>query len=204
LRVLITGFAAGPTGANCYLVAPRPGGHAIVIDPGEDAVATLEYYCAVNDLSPAAVLLTHGHRGHAAAAFDVCEGWDVPAYLHPADRDLLADPPEQILDLADGAQLSLAEIVVGVCHTPGHTAGSVTYRVSADTDEGPAEVVFTGDTLGFRWAGRGGRDSDTAELRASIHTKLLVLGEDTVVLPGHGTSTTIGGERRFNPYCKDL
>ena len=76
--------------------------------------------------------------------------------------------------------------------------------MTADTDEGPAEVAFTGDTLGFRWIGRGGTTRTARALRSSIGEKLLVLGDDTVVLPGHGTSTTIGGERRFNPYCKDL
>ena len=58
---------------------------------------TLEYYFAVNDLTPAAVLLTHGHPAHTASAFDLCEGWDVPAYLHPADRDLLEDPPDAVI-----------------------------------------------------------------------------------------------------------
>jgi glyoxylase-like metal-dependent hydrolase (beta-lactamase superfamily II) len=134
----------------------------------------------------------------------VCAGWDVPAYLHPGDRDLLEDPPDPVIDVMDGQRLAVAGIVVAVDHTPGHTAGSVTYRVTADTDEGPAEVAFTGDTLGFRWIGRDGDDADPQALRSSVGTKLLVLGDDTVVLPGHGTSTTIGGERRFNPYCKDL
>ena len=204
VSVLITGFAVGPTEANCYLVAPRAGAAAIVIDPGDEAVPTLEYYFAVNDLTPAAVLLTHGHPTHTASAFELCEGWDVPAYLHPADRDLLEDPPDALIDVTDGQRLAVAGIVVTVDHTPGHTPGSVTYRVTADTDEGPAEVAFTGDTLGFRWIGRGDDDADPRALRSSVGAKLLVLGDDTVVLPGHGTSTTIGGERRFNPHCKDL
>ena len=160
VSVLITGFAVGPTEANCYLVAPRAGAAAIVIDPGDEAVPTLEYYFAVNDLTPAAVLLTHGHPRHTASAFDVCAGWDVPAYLHPADRDLLEDPPDAVIDVTDGQRLEVADIVVTVDHTPGHTPGSVTYRVTADTDEGPAEVAFTGDTLGFRWIGRGDDDAD--------------------------------------------
>lgn len=202
--MLITGFAVGPAETNCYLVAPRAGAAAIVIDPGDEAVPTLEYYFEVNDLTPAAVLLTHGHATHTASAFDVCEGWDVPAYLHAGDRHLLDDPPDAVIDVTDGQRLEAADIVVTVDHTPGHTPGSVTYRVTADTDEGPAEVAFTGDTLGFRWIGRAGHDADSAALRSSIGRKLLVLGDDTVVLPGHGTSTTIGGERRFNPYCKDL
>ncbi len=204
MGVLITGFAVGRFDTNCYLVAARPGARAIVIDPGEDAVATLEYYFAANDLSPAAVLLTHGHPGHTGSAYDLCEGWDIPAYLHPADRDLLADPPEDIQEIHDGQRLEIAELVVTVDHTPGHSPGSVAYRLSADTDAGPAEVAFTGDTLGFRSLGRGDRDVDRQALLASVAEKLMVLGDATVVLPGHGTSTTIGGERRFNPDLKDL
>lgn len=202
--MLITGFAAGAAEINCYFVAARAGGAAVVIDPGDEAVATLEYYFAVNELTPAAVLLTHGHPGHSGSAFDLCAGWDIPVYLHPADHGLLVDAPDRVLPVADREHLQIADIGVRVDHTPGHTPGSVTYRVTADTDEGPVEVAFTGDTLGFRWTGRDGNDSDPAALRDSIATRLLVLDDDTVVMPGHGTSTTIGGERRFNPYCKEL
>ena len=206
--VLITGFAVGPAETNCYLVAPRPGAAAVVVDPGEDAVPTLEYYFAANDLTLTAVLLTHGHSAHAASAYDLCEGWDVPVYLHPADRDLLADPPERVLEVHGGQPLDVAGIVVAVDHTPGHTSGSVVYRITADSDEGPAAVAFTGDPLGFRTLGHAGCGGDHVEdrgqLLASAAGKLLVLDDDTVVLPGHGTSTTIGDERRFNPLLKDL
>ena len=154
--VLITGFAVGPAETNCYLVAPRAGAAAIVIDPGDEAVPTLEYYFAVNDLTPAAVLLTHGHPTHTASAFDVCEGWDVPAYLHPADRDLLDDPPDAGPCDVTTASAWRSPTSSSPSTTPRAThAGSVVYRVTADTDEGPAEVAFTGDTLGFRWIGRG-------------------------------------------------
>ncbi|AQA05760.1 hypothetical protein BVC93_29120 [Mycobacterium sp. MS1601] len=179
--MLITGFASGAGDVNCYLVAAAPGSAAIVIDPGDEAVATLEYYFAVNDLTPAAVLLTHGHATHAASAFDLGAGWDIPTYLHPADRPLLAElgaeQPENLLDVQGGEQLAVADILVGVEHTPGHTPGSVVYQVSADTDEGPVPVVFTGD--------------------AALTGYLLALDDQTVVLPGHGSSTTIGAVRRY-------
>jgi hydroxyacylglutathione hydrolase len=202
--VLITGFAAEDGESNCYLVAARRGADAIVIDPGEDAVPTLEYYCAANDLNLAAVLLTHGHRDHAASAWDVCAGWEIPVHVHPADRDLLIDPPEILLDVPD--RLTLAELDITVEHTPGHTPGSVAYRLVADTDEGPVPVVFTGDTLGHRTVGHptcGDTTEDPAGLRESIAARLLVLADDTVVLPGHGPSTTIGDERRFNRHLRD-
>ena len=112
--MLITGFAVGPHETNCYLVAARASGPAIVIDPGDEAVGTLEYYFTVNDLTPAAVLLTHGHPGHSGAVFDLCTGWDVPVYLHPADVDLLDEPPKDVRAVADGAVLSVAGIDVAV------------------------------------------------------------------------------------------
>lgn len=207
--MLITGFAAGVSEVNCYLVAPRPGAQAFVIDPGEDVIATLEYYFAVNELTPAAILLTHGHPGHSTSATELCDGWDIPAYIHHADRPMLADQPdgapEHVIELAGSGRLHIADILVAVDHTPGHTAGSVVFRVSAESDEGDVEVAFTGDTLLCRRVGRGDvAGEDRALLLDSIAENLLVLDDQTVVLPGHGISTTIGAERRFNPYLKDL
>ena len=206
--MLITGFATGSSEANCYLVAPRSGAQAFVIDPGEDVVATLEYYFAVNELTLVGVLLTHGHPGHIASVTELCDGWDVPAYIHPGDRPLLDDQhggaPEHRIALADADQLHIADILVTVDHAPGHTAGSVVFRVTAESDEGDVGVAFTGDTLLCRTIGRDVPGEDRALLLDSITEKLLVLDDKTVVLPGHGISTTIGAERRFNPYLKDL
>jgi hydroxyacylglutathione hydrolase len=207
--VLITGFAAGASEVNCYLLASGSGADAIVIDPGDDVGPTVDYYCDVNTLKPVAVLLTHGHGGHIASVTELCDGWDVPAYIHSADRPMLADlldgEPEQVVELADGDRLQIADILVTVDHTPGHTAGSVVFRVTADTDEGSVTVVFTGDTLLSRSIGRGpasGEDRD--RLLGSIGEKLMVLDDKTVVLPGHGTSTSIGAERRSNPYLSRI
>jgi hydroxyacylglutathione hydrolase len=207
--VLITGFATGASEVNCYLLAPGSGADAIVIDPGSDVGPTVDYYCDVNALTPAAVLLTHGHPGHTASVTELCGRWDVPAYIHGADRAMLADlldgEPERVVELADGDRLQIADILVTVDHTPGHTAGSVVFRVTAETDEGSVAVAFTGDTLLCRAVGRGdvaGENRD--QLLGSISAKLLVLDDNTVVLPGHGISTSIGAERRSNPYLKDL
>lgn len=181
--VLITGFATGPAETNCYFVALRAGAGAVVIDPGDESVPTLEYYFSVNDLTPVAVLLTCGAPEHSACAFDLCTGWDIPLYVHPADRGLLDAEPERVVELADGQRLELADIDVDVDHIPGHTPGAVVFRVAADTDEGPVVVAFTGDTL-----------------VPAVREKLLVLDDTTVVLPGHGTSTSIGAARRSNPF----
>jgi hydroxyacylglutathione hydrolase len=202
--VLITGFAAGTCEANCYLVAPRSGGPAIVIDPGEDVGQTLDYYFDVNALTPAAVLLTHGHPGHLASAAELADSWDIPVYIHRADRPMLSaadgSEPDQVRELADGDQLQLADILVMVDHTPGHTDGSVVFRVAAPSDEGDVPVAFTGDTLLHRAIGRADVPGENCQqLLASVSAKLMVLDDKTVVLPGHGTSTSIGAERRFHP-----
>jgi hydroxyacylglutathione hydrolase len=113
--------------------------------------------------------------------------------------------PEQVIEIVDGDQLQIADILVTVDHTPGHTDGSVVFRVTAETDEGGVAVAFTGDTLLCRAIGRSdvpGEDRD--QLLGSISTKLMVLDDKTVVLPGHGTSTSIGAERRSNPYLSRI
>lgn len=181
--MLITGFATGPGEVNCYLVAAAAGGPAVVVDPGDEAVPTLEYYFAANDFTPAAVLLTHGHASHAASAFDLSVGWDIPTYVHPGDHPLLdelgRDRPETLVDVHDGARLQIGGIEVSVDHTPGHTPGSVLFGVQADSDEGPFPVIFTGDTA-----------------PGTVADKLLALDDRAVVLPGHGPSTTLGAHRR--------
>ena len=202
--MLITGFATGPGDVNCYLVAARPRAAAVVIDPGDEAAPTLEYYFDVNGFVPAAVLLTHGHATHAASTFELCAGWDIPAYIHPADRSLLAEladgEPEAVVEVHDGDEFTVADILVTVDHIPGHTAGSVVYRMVADTDEGPVTVAFTGDTLLDNGLGAGGDHQQQAQ---PVAGKLMVLDDDTVVLPGHGPSTSIGAARRSYPNLQE-
>jgi glyoxylase-like metal-dependent hydrolase (beta-lactamase superfamily II) len=110
--------------------------------------------------------------------------------------------PRQLVELdRDGDKIELGDITVTVDHTPGHTKGSVVFRVT----DGPADMAFSGDTLFKQSIGRtdlpGGSGRD---LLNSIVTKLLVLDDDTVVLPGHGPKTTIGAERRTNPFLEGL
>jgi hydroxyacylglutathione hydrolase len=218
--VLITGFPAGLLKCNCYVLAPHPGADAIVVDPGQRAMGQLRRILDENRLTPAAVLLTHGHIDHIWSAQKVSDSFGCPTYIHPEDRFMLTDPikdfgpkvvqlllaatfrePKQVIELdRDGDKIDLGGISVTVDHTPGHTRGSVVFRVSGDK-----ELVFTGDTLFERMVGRtdlyGGSGRD---LLRSIVDKLLVLDDKTVVMPGHGNSTTIGAERRLNPYLEGL
>lgn len=225
--VLITGFPAGVLSCNCYVLAQRAGADAIVVDPGQRAMGPLRRILDENRLTPAAVLLTHGHIDHIWSAQKVADTYGCPAYIHPADRFMLSDPikgfgrgliggfatsafgalfrePRQVLELdRDGDKLDIGDsaITVTVDHTPGHTRGSVVFRVPVDG----SDVVFTGDTLFRQSVGRtdlpGGSGRD---LLGSIMTKLMVLDDDTVVLPGHGEKSTIGLERRTNPFLEGL
>lgn len=219
--MLITGFPAGILACNCYVLAPRQGADAVVVDPGQRAMGPLRRILDENRLTPAAVLLTHGHIDHMWSAQKVADTYGCPVYIHPADRFMLTDPihglgprlaqlafgamfrePRQVVELdRDGDKLELGGITVAVDHTPGHTMGSVCFRV----ERGPEQVAFTGDTLFRQSVGRtdlvGGSGRDLLE---SIVTKLLVLDDRTLVLPGHGERTTIGAERRTNPFLEGL
>ncbi|MEE6168252.1 MULTISPECIES: MBL fold metallo-hydrolase [unclassified Mycolicibacterium] len=219
--MLITGFPAGLLACNCYVVAPRPGADAIIVDPGQRAMGPLRRILDENRLTPAAVLLTHGHIDHIWSAQKVADTYGCPAYIHPEDRFMLTDPikgfgprlaqralgvlftePRQLVELdRDGDTVELGNLTVAVDHTPGHTRGSVVFRLAG----GQGDVVFTGDTLFRSSVGRtdlpGGSGRD---LLGSIVTKLLVLDDDTVVLPGHGPRSTIGHERRTNPFLEGL
>ncbi|CAN3128712.1 MBL fold metallo-hydrolase [Mycobacterium sp. smrl_JER01] len=223
--MLITGFAAGVLACNCYVLAPRQGADAIVVDPGQRALGPLRRILDENRLTPAAVLLTHGHIDHMWSAQKVADTYGCPTYIHPADRHMLSDPigalgqgfivglgrltvgalfrePRQVLELdRDGDKVDLGGITVAVDHTPGHTKGSVVFRV----EQGTEQLVFTGDTLFRSSVGRtdlpGGSGRDLME---SLVTKLLVLDDDTLVLPGHGERSTIGLERHTNPFLEGL
>ena len=219
--VIITGFPAGMLQCNCYVLAPGQGADAIVVDPGQRAMAQLRRTLDENRLTPAAVLLTHGHIDHIWSAQKVADTYGCPAFIHPEDRVMLTDPiknygprlaqlalstmfrePRQVVELdRDGDKIELGGMTVTVDHTPGHTRGSVVFRVS----QGPSELAFTGDTLFKQSIGRtdlwGGSGRD---LLTSIVSKLLVLDDATVVLPGHGPKSTIGAERRTNPFLEGL
>ena len=218
--MLVTGFPAGAFAANCYLVAPTPGEECVIIDPGQDAERGIEELLGRYRLKPIAVLLTHGHIDHMWSVAPVCGAKGVPAYIHPADRELLADPgkgldlmlgqqlfggmtfsePDDVKELSDGEVVTLGGLDFTIGHTPGHTPGSVTFR----SQEDDLDALFTGDLL---FAGSIGRTDlpggDHATILKSL-ARALTLPDETIVLPGHGPQTTIGAERRGNPFLTGL
>jgi hydroxyacylglutathione hydrolase len=222
----------GPTGvfaANCYVVATEPGAECVVIDPGQDAASAVAETVREHRLKPVAVLLTHGHIDHMWSVLPVSGAYDATCWVHAADRPMLADPlaglpkewagallgggetfaePDDVRELADATVLEQAGLRFVVDYTPGHTRGSVTFRVPSDeqaSDERSPELMFAGDLL---FAGSIGRTDlpggDHPAMLRSLATKVLPLDDRTVVLPGHGDQTTIGRERRTNPYLQGL
>ncbi|HXP21295.1 MAG TPA: MBL fold metallo-hydrolase [Streptosporangiaceae bacterium] len=252
--MLIAGFPAGSFAANCYLVAPGPGEECLIIDPGQDAEPGIDEIVSRYRLRPVAALATHGHIDHIWSIAPVCGARDIPAYIHPADRALLTDParglsllagqqlfggltltePDDVLELTDGMNLELAGITLVVDHAPGHTPGSVTFRLpgagatGSEADGGSSRiggqldgragdaaagrapaasdgVLFSGDLL---FAGSIGRTDlpggDYQTILDSLARVCLTLPDETVVLAGHGPQTTIGAERAANPFLTGL
>jgi hydroxyacylglutathione hydrolase len=223
--VLIAGFPAGPWATNCYVVATGPGSECVVVDPGKDATAGVEQVIREHRLKPVSVLVTHGHVDHMWCVAPVAGTYDATAYVHPADRHLLADPmagmsretaamvlgakyefaePERVEELVDRQSIELAGVTFTVDHTPGHTPGSITFRTPYEQDD-VSEVMFAGDLL---FAGSIGRTDlpggDHQAMLRSLRDKVLTLRDDVVVLPGHGEQTSIGRERATNPFLLDL
>jgi hydroxyacylglutathione hydrolase len=229
--VLVAGFPAGSFAANCFIVAPAAGEECVIIDPGQDSTHGIEELVTRYRLKPIAVLLTHGHLDHVWSAGPVCGARGIPAYIHPDDRDLLADPgkalglmasqqlfggvtftePDDVRELTDNAVISLAGVGFTVGHVPGHTEGSVTFRTGEDalisapaTSAEALDVLFAGDLL---FAGSIGRTDlpggDHGKMMSSL-ARTLTLPDATVVLPGHGPQTTIGAERATNPFLTGL
>ncbi|MCL2736227.1 MAG: MBL fold metallo-hydrolase [Propionibacteriaceae bacterium] len=221
--MLLRSAACGVLQNNCFILADKEGSECVIIDPGMDAVAAVRSLVAQHDLTPVAVLATHGHVDHIADAAPVADGYSIPVWIRSEDRRLLADAaagmgpedldwlamyvPEPLKDparveLLDGVdRLDLANLAITVIHAPGHTPGSVLFRV--DDPDTATTVVFTGDVL---FAGSVGRTDlpggDQTTMMATLRGPVLGLPDAARVLPGHGRSSTMSAERATNPYLQ--
>jgi len=218
--MIIDGFPAEMFGTNCWVIAPAAGEECFVVDPGianPDAIRYLDEVLTRHRLKPVAVIATHGHLDHTFSIGPVCGAKGIPAYVHSADRELLAHPerafsaggplnemfvglsfsePDEVIELNDGVQLSLAGLNLVIDHAPGHTAGSILIRLP-----GAEPTVLTGDVLFAGAIGRTDLPTGSASaMKTSLRTKILTLSDEYLVLPGHGARTTIGAERVSNPY----
>lgn len=223
--MFITGFPAGAWGTNCYVLASAPGEPCLIVDPGQSSIDRVHEIVRDNRLTPAAVLLTHGHMDHVWSVAPVSRDFRIPALIHAKDRYRLADPAgsslvaarEQLLAMTkdsleltepddvrllpeEGARVDIAGLSLAVQHAPGHTEGSVVFEVPRDDD---ADVLISGDVLFQGSIGRtdlpGG---DPASMDRSLRTVIWPLPDEMVVLPGHGPQTTIGAERANNPFLR--
>ena len=189
---------------NCYLVYSD--GRGIIIDPGDEPQRIMELI-AKRKIKIEKIFLTHGHIDHISALPEIKKSVQAPVLIHPGDAIMLTDPaanltayheppfstePADIL-ISEGESITLDQFHFRILHTPGHSPGGISL-VGENS-------VFTGDAL---FAGSIGRTdfpgSDHQTLIDSIHHKLLTLPDDTVVYPGHGPVTTIGEERKSNPW----
>ena len=225
--MLVRGFPAQAFDTNCYVVAPGPGEQCVVVDPGVGVEAQLDEVLREQRLSPVAVLLTHGHLDHTFSVTPVCGAKGIPAWIHPADREQLDDPvrylssgsanlfggrlqwsaPDDVRLLDPAAPLEVAGLRIGIDFAPGHTPGSVVFRLPGHEEGGEATppVLLSGDVL---FAGSIGRTDlpggSWEQMQASLASVILPMADETVVLPGHGGSTTIGRERASNPFLQRL
>ncbi len=200
-------FIVGMVGTNCYVVSNEETLECFLIDPGaySDKMIT---YIRENALKPRAILLTHGHFDHIMGLDEVLAQFFVPVYVQEEEEILLKDAsynasvsygPAYTFSgashIKDGQVLELAGMKIRVIHTPGHTIGGCCYYIESEN------VLFSGDTLFCGSVGRtdfpGG---SSAEIVRSLHKLVDTLPENTEVFPGHDTSTTIGYEKRYNPF----
>ncbi len=210
--MIIETFPVGWLQCNCTILGDEQTREAIVVDPGDDPDVIIEGL-AEHNLTLKQIVITHTHIDHVGAIYELQEKSGTAAAIHKADLLLLdkldiqaqwlglASPPRRgAIDryLDDGDAVSVNGIELGVIHTPGHTPGSLTFVLPGDRN-----VLFTGDTLFQRSIGRtdlwGG---SYGEIMTSIQKKLMCFDDDTLVIAGHGNSTTIGHERRHNPFLR--
>ena len=210
--MLIQAVPAWVAQTNAYIVADEPHGLAVIVDapPEPDAIGAV---LIQHDLSVAAVLLTHGHVDHTGGSGQLARATGGTVYVHPDDDFLTLHPAEQLRAmfgmsppgvydipdkfeaLTDGQTLDIAGLSFDVRHTPGHTPGHCCFFLE---DHG---TLFSGDQL---FAGSIGRTDlpggSFPALMTSMKERVLILPDETRVLPGHGPETTIGRERATNPF----
>ena len=171
--------------SNAYLVGPRGGGDALLVDPGEFDTAMLQAIES-NRLHLRWILVTHAHRAHIAGLRGLLRVYDPEIYCN--QPSVLEAPAHHV---QDGDRLVLGEIVVEVIELPGHSIDSLCFLVGG--------MLFSGDTLSAGGVGRTRDGYARGLLVSGIHRRLLGLGDDVVLFPGHGPPSLIGIERRFNP-----
>ncbi|MDW7651740.1 MAG: MBL fold metallo-hydrolase [Bacillota bacterium] len=205
--MLVKQIEVGSFAANCYLVACDETREGIIIDPGAQAKQILKMVEDAN-VTVKYIINTHGHVDHVGANEDVRSALGVPLLIHEADSEMCKKPhaslaafvgkmklaePDRLL--TGGDKLTVGTLTVEVIETPGHTLGGITLLVGG--------ALFTGDTLFAGSIGRTDLPGGSFDvIIQSIKEKLLTFPDDTVVYPGHGPQSTIGEEKKYNPFLR--
>ncbi|MCL2559927.1 MAG: MBL fold metallo-hydrolase [Turicibacter sp.] len=211
MSVKIYPMPVGDVQANCYIVSVDE--KALIVDPGDEAAKIIQYL-ATKQLEPVAILMTHGHFDHIGALKEVQAKYEIPVYAHKDEEEYFTNagynlswkagrPPIEIRDLSkftfiqEDQDIELLGQEIAVRHVPGHSLGSAAFYFKA------AGIVISGDAL---FKGSIGRTDlihgNFDQLITSIKTKLFTLPDDTIVYSGHGEATTIGDEKRMNPFFR--
>lgn len=205
--MIIESLVVGPIMANCFILGCERTRKAAVIDPGAESGKILLKLASLN-LTVDCIINTHGHFDHVGANKKIKEATGAPLMIHAADEPMLSllkqmaaqfglsteNSPQADRRLQDGDTVQVGDITLQVIHTPGHTPGGISLFTP--------DVVFVGDTLFAGSIGRTdfpGGDYDT--LIRAIQQRLFPLGDHVTVYCGHGPETTIGREKRFNPFA---
>ncbi|GAV21734.1 MBL fold metallo-hydrolase [Carboxydothermus pertinax] len=205
IKTLMVGVIA----ANCHIVWCEKTSEAVAIDPGGDGDKLLKFI-EQNGLKLKYIVLTHGHGDHIAAVDEVRKNTGAKVLIHPKDAPMLTDPNKNLSrflggavklapadqEVVDGDEIIFGEEKLKVLHTPGHTLGSISLYGDG--------ILFSGDTLFFGSVGRVDFPGGSWEkLLKSIREKIFTLPDSIRVLPGHGPETTVGYEKKHNPFLQE-
>ncbi len=204
----IRGFQVGPIMTNCFFLINNDSKKLIVIDPGASAKALYEEIKKL-DCVCEAILLTHGHFDHADGVDELKALTGAKVYAHEDEKKVLNDPSYNLSDdfvatgskydadvfVNDAEHLKLSGFDIAVIHTPGHTPGGICFYIEEE------KILFSGDSLFNQSIGRTDfLEGSASQLIRSIKEKLLCLPDDVNVYPGHGAATSIGYEKKYNPF----
>lgn len=208
--MILETFAVGPLQCNCTLICDETTKEALIIDPGDEIPQILKRL-EKHSAKLKQIIVTHAHIDHVGGALRLKRLTGAPIYLNEKDLPLLKmmdmqagwlgiEPPEVAppdVSADDSTIIGLSTLPATVLHTPGHTPGSICLHFQTQ------DLLIAGDTL---FAGSIGRTDlpggDSSKILRSIHERLLILPEETTVIPGHGVKTTIAQERDQNPFLR--
>lgn len=216
--MLVDSFAAPLYATNCWVIAPEAGSECVVIDPGmPDVSAMLDEILKKHSLKPVAVIATHGHLDHTFSIQPIADGYSIPAYIHSLDRIALLHPerylspefaatlsamdfvePGDVRELRNEEVVELVGMKFKAIHAPGHTPGSLVFVVDD-------ELLVSGDVLFAGSIGRTDLPGGSAEaMEQTLRKKIMPMADHLRVLPGHYGDSTLGAEKKSNPYLTAL